>query len=147
MSIESAIAVIDQRLKNGQNSFHELRGALDKCSTEIGVLREMLRPKPTNWFAIVMSLFGAAVAVAGALWTLHSLFSERPTRDEIQRDTATQKQTIDQIRTEQRDLRDQQIEHRTMLKTMSDTLDASNDKLDYLIQQRGTRAGGGRRTP
>lgn len=135
MSIEAVVAVIDQKLRAGQASFGELRNRDDQLATEIGVLREMMRPKPTNWFAVVIALFSVLVTILGAVWGLNSLFSARPTRDELERDKAVIKQQLDSLTIEQRTLHDQQIEERTVLKGLGDTLIETNKKLDYLIQR------------
>lgn len=141
-SIEAAIAVMDNKLRTGATTFAELRGRDDELATKIGVIEDRLRPKPTNWFAVVIALFSVLVTVLGAVWGLNSLFSARPTRDEIERDHAVIKQQIDTLTLEQRTLHDQQIEERTVLKGLTDTLVETNKKLDYLIGRSTGRRGG-----
>jgi septal ring factor EnvC (AmiA/AmiB activator) len=139
-SIETVVAIIDQKLKAGATSFAELRNRDDQLSTQLGVLEERMRPKPTNWLAVMVTLFSVMVTICGLVWGLNTWFSERPTRDELERDTALVKQRIDDITAEQRYLRDQLIEQRTLLKGATDTLLEMNKKLDTLQRTGRARA-------
>lgn len=135
-SVETAVAIIDQKLKAGAVTFAELRARDDQLSTQQGVLEERMRPKPTNWFAVTITLFSVMVTIGGLVWGLNTWFSARPTRDELERETAVQRQKIDEITTEERYLRDQLIEQRTLLRGVTDALTEANKRIDQLSRGR-----------
>jgi hypothetical protein len=127
-SSTTRIAIIEEKLQGGNRAFAALRDANDHLSSELAVVKEKLTPKPPNWWGVILSVFGAAGTVIGAVWLLRSMFDERPTRDELKADQIEQHEMIEQLRTDYRDLRDKQIEGKSVL-------DGLDKKVDQLLQR------------
>lgn len=144
LTLEARVAVNEEKLKTGQKAFEALRKRDDDLSTEIGVIKEAIRPKPFSWGKALAATFGIAVTLAGFIWTMSWLFSERPTRDEVRVGEEKTKQAIEQLRVDQRQMSEQQVEHRVQLQNIGKTVEDTSKKLDILIE-RGS--GGRRRAP
>jgi hypothetical protein len=127
-SVNTRMSLIEERLTGGNRAFSELRRNQDAMSSQIAVLHEKLTPKPANYFSIAMSMFGILVTILGAVWALSWLFSERPTRDEVQVRQREDRGAIDQLRIDYQNLRDKQTEQRTIL-------DGLDKKVDQLLSR------------
>ncbi len=126
MSLETRMAIHEIRLQNGQKAFDQLRDKMTSVEVKMA-------PKPVNYVGITSIGIGLLLAAVTALWGLSVLFSDRPTRDEVERQVQEQRKAIDEQSGELRTMSDRQTEQRVILDTVRSDVQDTSRKLDILI--------------
>jgi hypothetical protein len=127
--VKEAMVEHKVRLENGSKVFDGIRSRL-------ATVEEATRPKPPS----IVKIVGVTLAVvgmgAGALWGLSNMLRDRPTLRQVEKvidahDDNGHKET--RIRIEE--IREEQVEQRTLIKHVESQVGTQGDKLDEILER------------
>ena len=125
-SLEAKAAVHDVQLENGQKAFAAM-------TSKINELDKAVTPKPIHWPTIIFGGIGVLGSLVGVVWLLAFLFSDRPTRGDVDKSIDSQRQILQTQATDIRELRDQQIEQKMLIKAVETQVGETDRKIDVLL--------------
>lgn len=142
--IRDRLLVHEMQLANGQKAFIELRESVKELAGKQAATEAKMQPKPTNWMAVGGFAFTVLMVVLTSIWTLNTLFSDRPTRAELREGAAEQKKATADQADDLREVREKQTEQRVILDGVREEVRDTSRKLDILIQNDKAAAPRGR---
>lgn len=138
--LEEALTEHRMRLENGTHAFQKLREEHAELRDSHVAMNIAITPKPPSLWKITGVILGIIISGSGALWTMSTKFSDRPTMDRIhgiedRHQASGHKGTDDRIRA----VRDVQIEQTSAIKNLKESVGDQGKKLDILIKRTGRR--------
>lgn len=128
--VKEKVAGHEIRFSNGRKIMAELKGEVEK-----------LKPKAPDWLKLLLAGLSIVGVMMGAQLWLTDKFSERPTEKKMNQRIAPVEEAQEETSKEIREMRDEQIEQRQIIKGIEKTQYSQDDKLDDILTRLPRRRG------
>lgn len=128
--VKEKIAGHEIRFSNGRKIMTELKDEL-----------EQLKPKAPDWLKLLLAGLAIVGTLMGAQLWLTDRFNDRPTEKKMNQRIAPVEAAQEETSNEIREMRDEQIEQRQIIKGIEKTQASQDDKLDDILNRLPSRRG------